>query len=96
MKDLVRIGSETAKGGFANEDIIVKKFNFWKKDREAKKWLEIVGYNLKKIKKVEAIKLHGHKTDVKIKVLVFLVMYNSYIILQFIKWRSILAPSSSG
>ena len=72
MKDLVRIGSETAKGGFANEDIIVKKFNFWKKDREAKKWLEIMGYNLKKIKKVEAIKLHGHKTDVQIKVLVTL------------------------
>ena len=72
MKDLVRIGSETAKGGFANEDTIVKKFNSWKKDREAKKWLEIMGYNLKKIKKVEAIKLHGHKTDVQIKVLVTL------------------------
>ncbi|HLC78719.1 MAG TPA: type II restriction endonuclease [Candidatus Nanoarchaeia archaeon] len=72
MGDLVRIGSETAKGGFANEDIIVKKFNSWKKDREAKKWLVIMGYNIKEIRKVEAIKLHGHKTDVQIKVLVTL------------------------
>lgn len=31
-----------------------------------------MGYNLKKIKEVEAIKLHGHKTDVQIKVLITL------------------------
>ena len=82
MNGLVRIGSETAKGGFANEDKIVKKFNSWKKDKEAKKWLKIIGYNLKKIKKVEAIKLHGHKTDVQIKVLVnrwFLITFVSTI-----------------
>lgn len=72
MNDLVRIGSETAKGGFANEDKIVKKFNNWKKDEEAKKWLQIMKYKLKKIKNVKAIKLHGYKTDVQIKVIVFM------------------------
>jgi hypothetical protein len=69
-EELIRIGSETAKGGFANEDAIVKKFNSWKKDKEAGKWLIIMGYNLKKIKKVTAIKLSGYKTDVQIKVFI--------------------------
>lgn len=72
MSDLVRIGSETAKGGFANEKIIAKKFEHWKKDKEAQKWLKIMGYNLKKIKKVKAEVLHGHKTDVQIKVTITL------------------------
>ena len=72
MSDLVRIGSETAKGGFANEKAIAKKFENWKKDKEAQKWLKIMGYELKKIKKVKAEVLHGHKTDVQIKVTITL------------------------
>ena len=72
MVDLVRIGSETAKGGFANEKIISEKFENWRKDKEAQKWLKIMDYDLKKIKKVEAVVLHGHKTDIQIKVIVTL------------------------
>lgn len=72
MKNLVRIGSETAKGGFANEDIIVNKFNNWKKDNEAKKWLRIMGYNLLSIKKLNAIRLHGYKTDIQIQLTIYL------------------------
>ena len=72
MNDLVRIGSETAKGGFANEKTIAKKFDKWKKDKEAQKWLKIMGYNLDEIKDVEAVILHGHKTDVQIKVTITL------------------------
>ncbi|MEK6893286.1 MAG: type II restriction endonuclease [Nanoarchaeota archaeon] len=72
MVDLIRIGSETAKGGFANEKAIAKKFENWKKDKEAQKWLKIMGYRLKKIKKVKAEVLHGHKTDVQIKVTITL------------------------
>lgn len=41
MPDLVRIGSETAKGGFANERAIAQKFRDWKTDKEARKWLEM-------------------------------------------------------
>lgn len=37
MKDLVKIGSQTAKNGFKNEKDIAKKFNNWKEDEEAKK-----------------------------------------------------------
>ena len=72
MNDLVRICSETAKGVFANERVIAKKFESWKKDKEAQKWLKIMDYDLKKIKKVEAVVLHGHKTDIQIKVIVTL------------------------
>ncbi len=72
MVNLVRIGSETAKGGFANEKKIAKKFEHWKKDKESQKWLKIMGYGLKKIKKVKAEILHGHKTDVQIKVTITL------------------------
>jgi hypothetical protein len=50
-----KIGSYTAKGGFANEKIICSKFNNWRKDKEARIWLEIMGYNLNKIDSVEAI-----------------------------------------
>ena len=72
MTDLVRIGSETAKGGFANEKVVAKKFDNWRKDKETQKWLKIMGYNLKKIKKVKAEVLYGHKTDVQVKVTITL------------------------
>ena len=54
--DLVRIDSETAKGGFANERAIAEKFDHWKKDKEAQKWLKIMDYKLEEIEKVEVPK----------------------------------------
>ncbi|PJA70407.1 type II restriction endonuclease [Candidatus Pacearchaeota archaeon CG_4_9_14_3_um_filter_35_19] len=72
MNDLIRISSETAKGGFVNEKAIAKKFDNWKEDKEAQKWLKIMGYNLNEIEKVEAVILHGYKTDVQIKVTITL------------------------
>ena len=72
MTDLVRIGSETAKGGFANEEVVAEKFKDWQNDEEAQKWLKIMDYNLKEIEKVEAVVLHGYKTDVHVKVTIIL------------------------
>ncbi len=71
-KELIKWGSETAKGGFRNEDDIVRKFNDWKKDEDAQKWLAIMGYPIKEIEKVEAMKLHGHKTDVQVQITIYL------------------------
>ncbi len=69
---LIDRGSATAKGGFRNEDDIVKKFNDWKNDQEAQEWLTIMGYPLDEIEKVEALKLHGYKTDVQVQITIYL------------------------
>ena len=66
--DKIKLGSETAKNGFKNEDDIVEKFNDWKNDEEAKKWLLIMQYDLNEIETVEAIKMSGFKTDVQVQV----------------------------
>ena len=71
-KDLVKLGSVTAKGGFRNEDDIVAKFNNWKNDEDAQKWLEIMGYPINEIEKVEAVKLHGYKTDVQVQITIYM------------------------
>ncbi|MDD5625868.1 MAG: type II restriction endonuclease [Patescibacteria group bacterium] len=73
IKELIKRGSSTAKGGFRNEDDVVKKFNNWKKDKDAQDWLKIMDYDLDKIEKVEAIKITGsHKTDVQVKIKIYL------------------------
>jgi hypothetical protein len=62
------LGSQTAKGGFANEKDICDKFNNWQKDEDAKKWLVIMNYKLDEIENVEAVVLHGYKADVNVQV----------------------------
>ncbi len=66
--NLAERGSITAKEGFRNEDDIVEKFNDWKKDKEAQAWLILMKYNLSEIEYVEAVKIHGYKTDVQVQV----------------------------
>lgn len=62
-------GSKTAKGGFRNEDEVVKKFNNWKKDKIAQEWLIAMNYNIKEIEYVKAVKVGGnYKTDVQVQV----------------------------
>jgi len=72
LKDLVKLGSQTAKSGFKNEKDIAEKFNNWKTDEDAQKWLGIMGYPLDQIEKVEAIQLHGYKTDVQVQITIYL------------------------
>ncbi|MDR3653231.1 MAG: hypothetical protein P4L34_09710 [Paludibacter sp.] len=62
------LGSQTARNGFLNEDDIVEKFNNWKTDEVAQKWLIIMQYDLEDIEYVRAVKLHGYKTDVQAQV----------------------------
>ena len=66
--NLVERGSQTAKDGFKNEDNIVRKFNDWKKDKDAQAWLTLMKYRLSEIDYVEAVKISGYKTDVQIQV----------------------------
>ena len=64
----VRLGSQTAKGGFQNEDEIRDKFNDWQKDSDARQWLEAMNYRLDEIEQVKAAKPHGEKADVEVRV----------------------------
>lgn len=64
----VQLGSQTAKGGFQNEDEIRDKFNDWRNDGEARKWLEAMNYSLSEIEQVNATKPHGKKADVEVQV----------------------------
>jgi len=71
-EELIKWGSNTAKAGFSNEDDIVLKFNAWETDPDAKDWLGLMGYKLNEIEKVEALKLHGYKTDVQVQITIYL------------------------
>jgi len=71
-RNLVEIGSKTAKGGFANEKDIVKKFNNWQSDIDAQDWLKSMNYEIKEIEKVEAELISGHhKADVQVRVRIY-------------------------
>jgi hypothetical protein len=65
-------GSRTAKSGFSNERDIAEKFNNWKNDSDAKLWLKVMNYKLSEIEKVEAVILHGCKTDVQVQVTIYM------------------------
>lgn len=70
---LIKLGSQTAKRGFKNEKDIVKKFNNWQNDEDARDWLKIMGYSLKRIEKVKAVIITGsHKTDVQVQIRIYL------------------------
>ena len=64
----VRLGSQTAKGGFQNEDEIRDKFNDWQSDPDARNWLEAMNYRISEIQQVKAAKPHGQKADVEVRV----------------------------
>ncbi|MEJ5267927.1 MAG: hypothetical protein WHW07_09025 [Bacteroidales bacterium] len=66
--DLIKRGSQTSKDGFKNEEDIIKKFNNWKKDKDAQTWLILMKYDLSEIEYVEAVKISGYKTDVQVQV----------------------------
>lgn len=63
-----KVGSETAKGGFRNEDVIRDKFNAWKTDVDAQAWLREMGYDPAKIESLVASKPHGEKADVEVRI----------------------------
>lgn len=65
----IKLGSQTAKNGFRNEEDIIIKFNNWKRDSDAQNWLTIMKYNLDEIEEVKAVKIKGtYKTDVQVQV----------------------------
>lgn len=69
MNEKQLLGSKTAKGGFRNEDEVIKKFNNWKNDKVAQDWLIAMNYVINEIEFVKAVKIGGNfKTDVQVQV----------------------------
>ena len=69
--DLVKLGSQTAKGGFKNEQDVIDRFNDWQKDEVAQKWLNAMGYNVSDIEYVKAAKVRGqYKADIQVRVMI--------------------------
>lgn len=67
--NLVELGSKTAKNGFKNEYDVIDIFNDWKNNKIAQDWLIIIGYNLREIEYVKAIKVAGHfKSDIQVQI----------------------------
>ncbi len=64
----IKRGSKTARDGFKNEKDIVKKFNNWNNDEEAKEWLKIMKYKLEDIECVEANILSRCKADINVQI----------------------------
>lgn len=69
MNEKQLLGSRTAKGGFRNEYDVIARFNDWKNDSIAQDWLTTMGYSIKSIESVNAIKIKGSfKTDVQVQI----------------------------
>jgi hypothetical protein len=64
----MKLGSDTAKNGFKNEDEIRDKFNNWRNDKDARDWLAAMKYDPKALDLVTATKPHGEKADVEVRV----------------------------
>ncbi len=64
----VERGSQTAKGGFRNENDIRDKFNNWRTDDDARAWLRALGYDPTFIDNVTATKPSGEKADITVSV----------------------------
>ncbi len=73
MTNLVALWSQTAKQGFQNEYDVIKQFNDWKKSTIAQDWLKVMGYDIKKIEFVKAIKITwSHKADIQVQIKVMI------------------------
>ena len=69
VQDKIQLGSETAQGGFRNEEDVVRRFNNWKSDLMAQEWLKSMGYSISEIELVEAMKVSGsYKADIQVQI----------------------------
>jgi hypothetical protein len=64
----VERGSRTAKSGFKNETEIAAKFNNFRSDTDAQRWLAAMNYRIGDIVTVVATKPHGEKSDIEVRV----------------------------
>lgn len=68
-EERIVLGSQTAKSGFENEDLIINMFNDWKKNKIAQKLLNEMSFKTDELKEVKAEKAPGRqKSDMILKI----------------------------
>lgn len=73
LKEMIALGSKTAKAGFSNEKDVIDRFNNWKKDKIAQEWLLEMNYKVEDIEFVKAIKVRGqYKADIQVRITVLI------------------------
>lgn len=73
LKEMITLGSKTAKGGFKNEQDVIDHFNNWKTDKVAQEWLAEMNYKVKDVEFVKAVKVKGqYKADIQIRITVLI------------------------
>lgn len=69
LKQMIALGSKTAKDGFTNEQDVIDRFNNWKTDNTAREWLAEMNYKINDIEFVKASKVRGqYKADIQIRI----------------------------
>ena len=73
LKQMIALGSKTARAGFKNEQDVIDRFNNWEKDKIAQEWLAEMNYKIDDIEFVKASKVRGsYKADVQVRITVLI------------------------
>lgn len=73
LKEMIALGSKTAKGGFTNEQDVIDRFNNWKTDKVAQEWLAEMNYKIDDIEFVKASKVRGqYKADIQVRITILI------------------------
>jgi len=73
LKEMIALGSKTAKGGFSNEQDVIDRFNDWEKDKVAQEWLTEMNYKIDDIEFVKASKVRGqYKADIQVRITIII------------------------
>ncbi len=73
LKQMIALGSKTAKGGFSNEQDVIDRFNNWKTDKTAQEWLREMNYKISDIEYVKASKVRGqYKADIQVRIMILI------------------------
>ena len=73
LKQMIALGSKTAKGGFSNEQDVIDRFNNWKTDKTAQEWLAEMNYKISDIEYVKASKVIGqYKADIQVRIMILI------------------------
>lgn len=73
LKEMIALGSKTAKAGFSNEQDVINRFNDWKNDKIAQEWLSAMNYKIDDIEYVKASKVRGqYKADIQVRITIII------------------------